>query len=136
MLQRPCRSRGFSLTELVVAMVIGAIIVAIAVPAYQDYTRSARRSDGISMLLEAANRQARFLADNDAYTATLTDLGYASDPATSPDGFYQLSATVNANGYVLTATPQGSQVSDTDCGTLTYSSQGIQGASGSGACWP
>ena len=99
------RTRGFSLTELLVAMVIASVLAAIAMPLYQQWMRQARRTDAYNMLVEAANREARFYADNEIYTAALATLGYTADPATSPEGFYQLSAALNANGYTLTATP-------------------------------
>jgi type IV pilus assembly protein PilE len=129
------RTRGFSLTELLVAMVIASVLAAIAMPLYQQWMQQTRRTDAYNMLVEAANREARFFADNEIYTATLTTLGYAADPATSPEGFYQLTAALNANGYTLTATPIGVQASDTECGTLTYDSLGSKGASGAGDCW-
>jgi type IV pilus assembly protein PilE len=131
----PRPARGFTLIELLITVAVGIVLVMIAAPAYQDRVRQTRRTDGYNMLLEAANRQVRYYADNESYTASLTALGYAADPAASPEGFYQLTAAVTANGYVLTATPVGAQAADTQCGTLTYDSLGTKGASGTGDCW-
>jgi len=131
----PRTARGFTLIELVITIAVGIVLVVIAVPTYQDRVRTTRRTDGYNMLVEAANRQARYFADNESFTSSLTALGYATDPATSPEGFYQLTAALTAGGYVLTATPVGAQTADTDCGTLTYDSLGTKSASGTGDCW-
>lgn len=42
---------GFSLLEIVAALVLVAILVAIAVPSYNSYQQKSRRSDAIQTLL-------------------------------------------------------------------------------------
>jgi len=126
--------RGFTLIELLITVVIFAVVTAIAVPVYQDKVRESRRADARALLLDAANREHRFFADNTAFTATVTDLGYP-DPAMSQQGFYQLGAVVGANGFTLTATPQGPQVADAACATLSLASNGTKTSTGGAACW-
>jgi type IV pilus assembly protein PilE len=87
------------------------------------------------MLLEAANRLERFNADNDGFTADMTAIGYAADPAPTPGGWYRVSAVANATTYTLTAVPQGDQAKDARCGSLTLSSAGVRGQTGPGPCW-
>jgi len=125
---------GFSLIELLVTVVIFTVVMAIAVPAYQSTVRESRRADARAVLLDAANREHRFFADNDAFTATMTDLNFPN-PALSEQGHYLLSAVVGANGFTVTATPQGSQAADTACATLSLASNGTKTATGGGACW-
>lgn len=136
---------GFTLIELMIALVIGAILAAIAYPSYQDSVRKARRSDGQALLLDAANREERFFADGNTYTRTVTDLGYAN-PAKSQEGHYQLGIVVGPAGcdasgsttsctfYKLTATAQDAQASD-GCGNLELKSTGDKSATGTGNCW-
>ena len=126
--------RGFTLVELLITVVVFGVVTAIAFPVYQDKVRESRRADARALLLDAANREHRFFADNTAFTATVTDLGYP-DPAMSQQGFYQLGAVVGANGFTLTATPQGPQVADAACATLSLASNGTKTSTGGAACW-
>ena len=135
--RRPCRvrERGFTLVEILVAVVVVVLLATVALPVYQQQVREARRAEAAAMLLEAANRQARYFADTESFAADLTLLGYASDPAVSETGSYALTASLTTGGYLLTATALGSQAGDTACATLTLASDGAQGATGGGDCW-
>ena len=128
--------RGFTLIELLITVVVFTVVMAIAVPVYQGKVRESRRAEARALLLDAANREHRFFADNNAFTATVTDLGYPN-PAMSQQGFYQLGAVVGANGFTVTATPPlgGQQEDDTACATLSLASNGTKTSTGGGACW-
>ncbi|GMQ95819.1 MAG: type IV pilin protein [Gammaproteobacteria bacterium] len=127
-------TRGFTLIELLVTVVVFAVIMAIALPVYQGQVREARRADARALLLDAANRERRFFADNDAFTATMTDLGFPN-PAVSEQGNYLLSAVTVGNTFTVTATAQGPQLADTACATLSLASTGAKSATGGGDCW-
>jgi type IV pilus assembly protein PilE len=127
-------TRGFTLVELLVTVVVFAVVVAIALPAYQGKVRESRRAEARALLLDAANREHRFFADNSTYTTTVTSLGFAN-PALSENGAYVLSAVTGANGFTVTATPQGSQAADTPCATLSLASTGVKSSTGGAACW-
>jgi type IV fimbrial biogenesis protein FimT len=47
--------RGFTLTELIITMVIASILAAVAVPAYQDFMRSTRMSTTANEVIAAFN---------------------------------------------------------------------------------
>ncbi len=118
------KSAGFTLIELMIVVAIVGIIAAIAFPSYQDQVRKAKRSDGQSKIMDAMARQERFFTENNTYTADMTALGYAADPAPSDDGHYLIDGAACATKtiaqcVILTATAQGGQATD---GNLTLNS--------------
>ena len=48
-------NRGFTLVELLVAIMIVGILSAVAVSSYQDYTLRAQRADAKAVLLQLAS---------------------------------------------------------------------------------
>ncbi len=133
-------TRGFTLIELLVAVVVFTVVMAIAIPVYQGQVRKSRRAEARALLLDAANREHRFFADNAAFTADMTDpdptigLNYPNPPV-SEHGVYLLTAVIGANTFTVTATPQGPQAADTACATLSLASTGAKSSTGGGDCW-
>lgn len=132
------RAQGFTLIELLIVVATIAVILAIAIPNYQDYMTKSRRSDAKTLLLDIAAREEQFFLDNRSYTGDLGSLLYQEndDGSVSTDnGYYHISVTSStATSFTLTAVPQGAQASDT-CGNLTLTEAGVTGQSGSGNCW-
>ena len=137
-------SRGFTLVELMVTIMIATILAAIASPGYTNQVRKSRRTDARSAVLDAAAREEQFYATHNFYTATNTDLGYPAFPA--PVGsYYTLSVQCPAaaaggcaSGYLVTATPTGSQANDTTCGSFMVDQTGLQTATPAAnntVCW-
>ncbi|MFV0277200.1 MAG: type IV pilin protein [Parahaliea sp.] len=136
--------RGFTLSELVVVVAIVGILLAVALPGYQNSMQKGRRSDAKSALLDVANRQEQFMLDHNTYTTDMTDLGFSADPMVSEEQYYTVDAAACTSGaigncYLLTATPQasGPLARDSRCTTLTLDSRGQKNASGSAVaeCW-
>jgi type IV pilus assembly protein PilE len=132
---------GFTLIELMIVVAVVAILAAIAYPSYIDSVRKSRRSDAKNALHAAASREEQYYGDNKAYNASMTALGYTSDPADSPEKYYKISVDNSllagcaiATCYVLKAVPQGDQAKDTHCGTLTVDSKGNK-TGNSTDCW-
>ena len=111
-------SSGFTLIELMIAVIILGILAGIAYPNYRTYVTQSRRADAKIALTEIANRQEKFLLQCNQYTGSLggdisacTGLNYAT---LSPDGHYSLSVALAASNSQFTATadPNGAGVSE------------------------
>lgn len=139
---RHSANAGFTLIELMIVVAIVAILASIAIPAYSDSVRKARRAQAKTDLIELTQRAERFYTLNNSYANF-----WASVPAAdrqSPRGgtaYYTLarvSGDSNVNDYVLSATPVGPQTADTACGTLTINQAGAKTKTGSrdlSSCW-
>ena len=144
---RRCRcrakARGFSLIELLIAMVIAAILASIAIPSYRTYILRSHRADAKSALLDMASLEERFFSTSNGYSQTPSDLGYtgALPLNVGLNGYYQITTlTVVAatppgggnNGtpatYNITASAVGNQTNDTQCLTFSINSAGQQTA--------
>ena len=144
------RTAGFTLIELMVAVVIATILVTIAVPSYTNYIRQAHRTDARTALLDFAGREERYMSTHSSYTNDPTQLGYgvaAGNPVPVGSNYYQLTVCINAvlpgctgagattgNAFNITATAINSQANDTACATLSVDSSGNQTATSTN-CW-
>lgn len=134
-------SRGFTLIELMIVVAIVAVLLLVALPAYQDQLQKGRRTDAMAALQDLAGRMEKFMLDRSTYTQNLADLDFS---ATSPEGYYTISVRAPVGGsceitncYVLDATPQGVQAGDTKCTLFTLRSNGVKEATGTlgNDCW-
>lgn len=76
-----CRSRGFTLLEVVLVAAIVGILAAIAYPSYLNAVRKSNRASAEAHLLDIAQRQQQFLLDNrGTYAGTVGALN-VSTPA-------------------------------------------------------
>lgn len=113
--------RGFSLIELMIAVAIIGIIVAVAMPSYQQHVLSTQRVMATACLTELAQQMERSYLTNMAYAQALP----ATSCQTELQGVYTIVlAAQTANTFQLQATPQGNQVNDKQCGVLTLDQSG------------
>jgi|SRR5450830_835259 len=144
---------GFSLIELLVALVILAVLTAQAMPAYQQHIIRTRRSEAQSALLKLMMQQERFHTQNNRYIAfsagsTEPEARHfqwwsGAKPQTSA---YEIEGRACDGELIkecvqIVATPGTAQVdtnfSDRDCLALTLTSTGLRLASGPASrCWP
>lgn len=134
--------KGFSLIELMIVVAIVAILVALALPSYTAYVRKAKRGEAEQLLMNWANLQEIWRANNPTY----------ADDVAAPNGIplpthanytFSLGAPnpPTANAYTLIATPIGDQVNDKDrgknCNPLSLNQAGTKGPVVSGVtyCW-
>ncbi len=127
------KSAGFTLIELMITLVVVAILTVIAFPSYLKFVQKGNRASAKQAVLELAAREESYYALNNAYTATMTNMSYASASAnpipSSTQNYYSLSvSSVTAGatpGYVLQAVPVTGSPQATDaCGTYQLDNLG------------
>jgi type IV pilus assembly protein PilE len=149
-------AKGFTLIELVVAMVVAAILVAIAIPSYTTYVLKAHRTEAKAALLDLASLEERYFTTANIYSTLPSDLGYGTQtwPVTVGSGYYAVQTptvvlavapTATTTGtpatFTLTAVAIGNQTKDTACYTFKVTSAGVRqaltqgGVDNSATCW-
>jgi len=150
--QRPYEaSQGFTLIELMIAVLIVAILAAVALPSYREYTMKSRRSSAIAALTAVAQAQERWRSNRASYSNSLSNLGFTS--STTSDGNYELTLSglgdpaQYVSGYQIKAEAKstGKQSNDVRCavmimrmdgGNLRYLAQTQAAADSQQECWP
>jgi type IV pilus assembly protein PilE len=104
--------KGFTLVELMIAVGIVAILVALALPSYTQYIRKANRGEAQQLLMNWANNQEIWRANNPEY-ATKAQL-----PVPTHDRYTFDMPAPSATTFTLTATANttGDQDDDKEAG--------------------
>lgn len=111
------RLGGFTLIELMIAVVVAGVLASLAMPAFFDTVRKSRRSEAFAALMAAQQAQERWRANNAAYSTDLS--GDLRQPTSTGGGRYTLAVVAaDATSYTLRATAGGSQEADTRCARL------------------
>jgi len=120
---------------MLIALACVALLASVAWPSYQSLVLRSQRAQARASLLQAAHWLERAASANGSYPLA------ADVPASvlQIDGQrYKMTVTSAAQSYTLSASPLGTQATDT-CGTLTVNHLGVrsvQGASQTAAqCW-
>lgn len=125
-----------------ITIAIVAILVALALPSYSDYIRKSKRAEAEKLLMNWANVQEIWRANNTTYADDVAAPNGIPLP-THPDYTFSL-GTPNpptASAYLLIATPTGNQVKDKDrgvsCNPLSLDQAGNKGPEDDGTtyCW-
>lgn len=143
------RAQGLTLIELMVVVAVIAILATVAVISWGNFVRRSARSDAMAALMDVRVKQERYrftnpeYADSVQYSSTFLSGGDAL-PALSPNRKYLIDvASSSVTGFTATATPQGSQNSDTErteCGgsavfAVNQDGPVMGGAYANAGCW-
>jgi type IV pilus assembly protein PilE len=94
--------RGFTIIELMVAIAIVSILVAVALPSYSNYVKRAKVPPALDALSSLAVRMEQRFQDTGAYTCP--------NPLPTVSDVFTLACSVTGATYIATATGSGSMV--------------------------
>ena len=108
------RQQGFTLIELMIVVAIMGILAAVAIPAYQDYTKRSHVSEGLSLASGAKSAITEYYSSEGDWPTSNSEAGIAT------------SITGNAvTGVTVTRATSGCPNSASTCAviTVTYNSK-------------
>ncbi|MBF0611582.1 MAG: prepilin-type N-terminal cleavage/methylation domain-containing protein [Magnetococcales bacterium] len=127
--------RGFTLMELVVAMVVVVILATLAIPVYNQHVIKSRRGDAYATLQMVALAQEQWRAEHTTYGS----LANVWPQGVSKGGYYTIAiSNVTATTFMVTATPaaNSSQLKDTSCLVLQLDQNGpVVVTNAQKTCW-
>ena len=131
------KQSGFTLIEVMIAVVIIGILASIAYPSYTQYVTRTYRDSAKACLSEYAHAMERRYAASLSYK--LKDgpqtpvLSCAT--ASNLDTRYDFTIDVKQDSFIATATPKDVQAAkETQCGTMTIDQKGKRTAA-TDKCW-
>ena len=133
-------ARGFTLIEILVAITIIGILVAIALPNYRDYVLRGKITEATSTLSDLRLRAEKFYGDNRTYvgfnqaTPGTRYFTYACDDGTTGNPITQNAFRCVASG-VASEGMTGFQYTINQSNTRTSTFTSLPGWNDSATCW-
>ena len=139
-------SRGFTLIELMIVVVVVGILAAVAIPQYRHYVENTRRGAAQVALMDAAQFMQRFYAANNNYAVALNGtpaalpVSLTTIPADTAGNArnYTVQLVTTPTGFTLSATPvPGSAMANDRCGVMRLTQTGARSVSSDilANCW-
>lgn len=127
---------GFTLIELMIVVIIVAVLMGIALPAYQNQVLRGHRAAAKAEIMEIANRQEQYLLASRSYVGDVSDISAETDGTVAEISYklpedvasrytFSLSTLSSSSSpyFIISALPKGNQVKD-GAEALTLDSQG------------
>ncbi len=97
--------KGFTLTEILIAVILAGILASIAVPQLQEHIEKARANEAINYLRMIRTAQKMYYSKNAAYSnwENLDEMRDNLDVEVS-DSHYDFTVRVTEDGFLITAT--------------------------------
>ena len=92
--------KGFTLIELIIAIAVIGILLAVGLPAYTDHVKRGKLAEGISALSDGRVKLEQFFQDNRTYVG-------GPAPGATPN-FTYAAGNLTTTSYTITATGIGS----------------------------
>ncbi len=138
------RSRGVTLIELLIVIVIVGILGSVAMTTYRNYVMRANRTEARMTLLAIQTAQEKWFVQNNQYAQDIATL-VAAPPAglgialtaagVTPAGNYTIGFTAaTPTTYTVQAAATGAQLKDTACPTLSIDQNATRTPAAS-TCW-
>ena len=141
------RTRGFTLLEVMIVVVIVGVLAAIALPAYQSQVRKSNRSAAQQFMQDVALREQQIMMDQRGYVP-VTDTAYFGNKPSDSNSGVGLAAPSSTTGkytfvvtrdntttppsYTITATAAGSQDKDASLHSMSLDHLGVRKTYNSG----
>jgi type IV pilus assembly protein PilE len=101
------KNKGFSLTELLVVIVVIGVLILLALPKFSSVVTKAKETEAKIMLKHLHTLEQAYFYENDIYTADLAGLGFEQEKLVTEGGKarYKVEVTkADAYGFAATAT--------------------------------
>ncbi len=102
-IQPEAKQPGFTLIELIIAVVIIGILASIALPRFMRVVEKGRSAEARNVLGVIRDAQSGYLLEYDTYTASLAALGVTVPSACNASYYFRYSVAVGGGGTTFTA---------------------------------
>ena len=123
-------SKGFTLVELMVVVIIVLVLAGIAVPVYIHYIQEGKKSEGYAVIDSIVSGALVYFQKNDKYTGGTIDNWLARDDADNAVYFDYAITDADGIGFVVTASARDT-VGLPDNGEIVWTHRDADAGAGS-----